>query len=57
VPAVLTTLFLMLLFIGVAVLVVVAPFFGLGFALWKRHKRDEELSRLRRLNFSARSPR
>jgi hypothetical protein len=40
-PAVLMMLLFVLVFLVLAVALLLAPFLGVGFALWKRHKLDE----------------
>jgi hypothetical protein len=36
--ATVTTLLFLLLFLAIAVLSILAPFLGLGFVIWKRHR-------------------
>lgn len=37
-PATLMTLLFLLLFLAIAILSILAPFLGLGFMIWKRHR-------------------
>lgn len=37
-PATVMTLLFLLLFLAIAILSILAPFLGLGFMIWKRHR-------------------